>query len=134
VKAVIINNEGLILIIKHAGDETHLENLWDVPGGRFEYGETPQEGLKREVKEESGLEIQIVEPIRTWTFMRDNGEQIFGTTFLCETEGLDVGLGDEHTEFRWVEAQVLDDFPMHDELREGLKRAYERWNKISAES
>jgi mutator protein MutT len=126
-KAVIINEKGLILLIKRAGDETHLENLWDVPGGRFEHGEKPQQGLKREVMEESGLEVEVMDPVTSWTFMRDNGEQVFGTTFLCEPEGLEVELGDEHTDFQWVEKKELDDLPMHDELREGLKKTHEEW-------
>ncbi|MFB6180464.1 MAG: NUDIX domain-containing protein [Candidatus Nanohalobium sp.] len=128
-KAVIVNEKGLILVIKRAGDETHLENLWDVPGGRFNYGETPQEGLKREVREEAGLEIEVLEPIKSWTFMRDSGEQVFGTTFLCEPEGFEIELGDEHTDFQWVEKEELDRIEMHDDLREGLKLAHEEWTE-----
>lgn len=128
-KGVIVDKKGLILVIKRAGDETHLENLWDVPGGRFDYGEKPEEGLKREVMEESGLEIEVAEPVTSWTFMRDNGEQVFGTTFLCEPEDLEVELGDEHTDFQWVEKDELNDLPMHDELREGLKKAHEKWRE-----
>lgn len=128
-KAVIVNKKGLILVIKRAGDETHLENLWDVPGGRFDYREKPQEGLEREVMEEAGLEVEVLEPVTSWTFMRDSGEQVFGTTFLCEPEGLEIELGDEHTDFQWVEVSELDDLPMHDELREGLKQAHEKWRE-----
>ncbi len=129
-KAAIINEKEEILAIKRAGDETHLENLWDVPGGRFDHGETPQEGLKREVREESGLQIRIVEPVKSWSFTRENGEQVFGTTFLCEPEeGLEVDLGDEHTDFRWVNVSELEGLEMHDELREGLKLAHEKWRE-----
>lgn len=128
-KAVIVNDNGKILVIKRKGEETHLENLWDVPGGRFDYGETPQEGLKRETREEAGLEIEIVEPVRSWTFTRDNGEQVFGTTFLCEPESFDIEIGDEHSEHRWIEPEKLDDIAMHDGLREGLKQAHQKWNE-----
>lgn len=128
-KAVIINSKGLILVLKRSGKETHLENLWDVPGGRFEYGEKPQQGLKREVKEESGLAIQIIEPVTSWTFTQDNGEQVFGTTFLCEPEDIQVNLGYEHTDFQWVKVEKLEDLEMHDELREGLKKAHKKWRK-----
>ncbi|MFB6175143.1 MAG: NUDIX domain-containing protein [Candidatus Nanohalobium sp.] len=128
-KAVIVDRKGKILVIKRSGEETHLENLWDVPGGRFDYGETPQEGLKREVMEEAGLEAEVVDPVTSWTFMRDSGEQVFGTTFLCEPEGLEIELGNEHTDFRWVEVSKLDDLPMHDELREGLKKAHQEWRE-----
>ena len=128
-KAVIIDEKGLILVIKRAGDETHLENLWDVPGGRFDYEDTPQEGLKREIKEETGLEAEIIHPVKSWTFMRDNGEQVFGTTFLCEPESLEIELGEEHTDFQWVKKEELDSLEMHDELREGLKKAHKEWRQ-----
>lgn len=128
-KAVIINEKGFILVIKRAGDETHLENLWDVPGGRFDYDETPQEGLKREVMEEAGLEADIIEPVKSWTFMRDKREQVFGTTFLCQPEGLEIELGEEHTDFQWVKKEELNSLAMHDELREGLKQAHENWKE-----
>lgn len=123
-KAVIIDEKGLILVIKRAGDETHLENLWDVPGGRFDYEETPQEGLQREVMEEAGIEVRVLDPVTSWTFIRDNGEQVFGTTFLCEPEGFEIELGEEHTDFQWVNEDDLDGLEMHDELREGLKKAH----------
>lgn len=132
-KAVLIDENGEILVIKRAGDETHLENLWDIPGGRFDYGEHPHEGLKREVLEEVGLEVEVLEPVKTWTFTRDNGEQVFGTTFICEPETTDVELGDEHTSYCWVKPGELDDLSMHDELRESLKKAHMKWGRTSDE-
>ena len=40
---------------------------WELPGGRTEYGETPNEALKRELKEETGLTIDVVKPAYTFT-------------------------------------------------------------------
>ncbi len=128
-KAVIIRDDGKILVIKRANDETHLQNYWDVPGGSFDYGEHPVEGLKREVREEAGIEVEVIKPIYSWTFTRDSGEQIFGTTFLCETDETEVELGDEHTDYRWVEIAELDDLSMHDELRESLNLAFNEWGE-----
>lgn len=128
-KAVIVNEKGKILIIKRSGDETHLENLWDVPGGRFDYGEHPHEGLKREVMEEAGLEVEIIESVKSWTFTRDDGQQVFGTTFFCEPEDLEIELGEEHTDFQWLNKEELENIEMHDELREGLKQAHEKWRE-----
>lgn len=128
-KAVIIRDDGKTLVIKRAGDETHLENLWDVPGGRFEYKENPHEGLKREVKEEAGLKVSIEEPIKVWNFLRDNGEHVVGTTFLCDPESLEIELGEEHTEHKWIEMEQLEEIEMHDGLRDGLKKAWTKWNQ-----
>ncbi len=56
VGAVIIDN-GKILLVKRA--QPPGENLWSIPGGVVKLGEKLKEALKREVKEETGLEIEV---------------------------------------------------------------------------
>lgn len=58
VTAAIIEKEGKVLIAKRKkGDK--LENKWEFPGGKIECNETPEECLKRELKEELGIECEI---------------------------------------------------------------------------
>ena len=57
VRAIVINEQGRCLLVKYAG-------LYMLPGGRIDKGETELEALKREIEEESGIEINVneVEP------------------------------------------------------------------------
>jgi 8-oxo-dGTP diphosphatase len=58
VLAAIVEKEGRILIAKRKkGDR--FEGLWEFPGGKLDGGETPEEGLKREMREEFGVEVQV---------------------------------------------------------------------------
>lgn len=128
-KAAVIRDDQTVLLIKRSADETHLEGYWDIPGGRFEYGETPQKGLKRETREEAGIRIRIVDPVAAWSFMKDDGQQIIGTTFLCTPETTDVDLGPEHTDYRWTPAAALADLQVYDDLRTNIRRAFQHFNR-----
>ena len=53
--AVILNAEGAILLVKHS----YGKNNWDLPGGKSEANESAEETAKREVLEETGLEVNV---------------------------------------------------------------------------
>jgi ADP-ribose pyrophosphatase YjhB (NUDIX family) len=64
-KAVIVGNDGKVLILREADTYEEGANVgrWGVPGGRLEPEEPWQDGLRREVSEETGLKIEIVKPL-----------------------------------------------------------------------
>lgn len=64
--AVIFNQDKKILLVKLTYQRFHP---WGLPGGSLEYGETPEDGVVREVWEETGLKISIEKLllIKTWT-------------------------------------------------------------------
>lgn len=122
VKAVIVQ-DGAVLLLQRAATETHLTGYWDVPGGRLDYGETPEAALHRETTEEAGVDVSIITPVNAWGFTRDDGLYIVGTTFLCAFDGGQPRPGDEHTEAKWVDYAALDDHSIHDGLRNGIDKA-----------
>ena len=75
----IVNNNGQILMIKRATREGDL--LWQFPAGKLESGETAEQAVSREVKEETGVEVKVIKSL---------GERIHPYTerqmsyFLCE--------------------------------------------------
>lgn len=60
VTAAVIENNGRILIAKRRKDDP-LRDKWEFPGGKIEAGETPEECLMRELREELGIEAKVVE-------------------------------------------------------------------------
>ena len=118
VKGFIVNKEKLLLI-KRRPDDIHKPGAWEIPGGRLEIGEDPYLGLKREVKEETGLEIKILQPLSVNYFTRDDGQVITGIVFVCTSEKENIKLSEEHTEFEWIEIKKAKEKlvkPMHKEI------------------
>ena len=80
----------------------------DYPGGKIQVGETDLvESLKREVREETGLEISVGEPFATWTHVMPDSHRLAGKTvfligYKCEYVSGEVKLSDEHDKFTWV--------------------------------
>jgi len=64
VGAVIEDKAGRILLVKHVPERGGFwQGKWICPGGKLEYGETIKEGIKREIREETQLEIELLAPL-----------------------------------------------------------------------
>lgn len=59
VAAVIVNQRNNILITKRLPD-SHLSGFWEFPGGKIDEDESPEQALRREIKEELDVEIEII--------------------------------------------------------------------------
>lgn len=102
-------------VIKHPTEEKILvlkrvdnfnNNEWEQVYGRIAQHEEITDGLKREVKEETGLDVTIVNPLRFWHMYRGTKHhetELFGMTFICKasTDKPTIDLK-EHSEYRWV--------------------------------
>lgn len=61
--ALIINNKNQVLLIRRTGkSQGGLGNIWARPGGAIEFGETVEDGIKREIKEELNIDIELFGP------------------------------------------------------------------------
>lgn len=106
--AVIWNDQGKILIDRRP-QKGLLGGLWEFPGGKLEEGETLEDCVAREVREELAIEIEVGEKIMTL----DHAYTHFKITlnvFRCKHIA-----GEPQTiecdEVRWVELNELDQFP-----------------------
>jgi 8-oxo-dGTP diphosphatase len=102
VKSFIINDKDELLLVKRDAKDVHCPSAWEVPGGRLEPGEDPIQGLVRETKEETGLDIEVRNPLRVYQFTRDDGQKITMITFLCRPLSRSLVLSKEHTECVWM--------------------------------
>jgi len=102
VKSFIVNNRNELLLIKRRDNDPHTPGAWEIPGGRLELGEDPFEGLKRETKEETGLDVEVLNPLKVHHFTREDGQKITMITFLCKPVSNSVNLSKEHTNYLWA--------------------------------
>ncbi|HKZ00822.1 MAG TPA: NUDIX domain-containing protein [Pyrinomonadaceae bacterium] len=79
--AIIINNQGQVLLLKHV---FRPGSGWGIPGGFLQTGEQPEMGLRRELQEEVGLDLERVELYTIRVFKRPNQIEI---VFRCSTNG-----------------------------------------------
>ena len=75
VKAFIVK-DGKLLIVKRSANDEQSPGGWEFPGGRLKKDEDPYIGLKREVKEETDLDISIVQVMDVQHFTRVDGQII----------------------------------------------------------
>ena len=103
VVAAVIERDGRYLITRRL-EGTHLAGLWEFPGGKILPGEKPEDALRRESKEELGVEATVGELIETvdWTYPEKTVRILF---FRCAVQG--EPCPQERQEMLWVEAAEL---------------------------
>ncbi|MGK0467271.1 NUDIX hydrolase [Clostridium sp.] len=116
-KALIIKNNKYLAL--HKTEE--IGGLWELPGGRMEFGETAEETLFREVKEEINLVINSYKLLDTWNFVSKE-YQITGVIYLCTIKDGNVILSDEHDKYQWLEFNDESINVMHDVFKEKMIR------------
>ena len=103
VNALLIKNNKFLLLKRN---DPPL--IWGPPGGKLEVNEDPIVGLKREVKEETGLEIEVKMPVTTW-FGSFNNKKILAVDYFCKYQSGKIQLSNEHNSYIWLSMQELRD-------------------------
>lgn len=120
VSAIIFNPEGKILLCKsHKWGDKYV-----IPGGHIELGEKLEEALKREIWEETGLDIydirliSLKESIYSDTFY-DKKHFIF-IDYICKTDSSNVSLNHEAEEYEWADLDQIEYYDLGGFTRELL--------------
>lgn len=101
---VLIEN-GRILLINRA-KEPDL-GKWAIPGGRIEENETAEECLKREFKEETGLDVEPVKLIGIYSDPKRDPRKIIGAAYIVKRIGGEIKAGDDAGEAKWFRIEEL---------------------------
>lgn len=101
--AIIINSKNEFLMLQFNSPI----NTWHFPGGRIDEGEEATEGLIREIKEETNLEVQDLKPIYTKIF---TDERKYGVFYMAKAkEPYKVEISDEHQNYKWFKKEDLNE-------------------------
>ncbi|MFA5925483.1 MAG: NUDIX domain-containing protein [Parcubacteria group bacterium] len=127
--AIVENSTtGKILLLKRSGKKDYSPGIWEYTTGRLHQFEDPEDGLRREVMEETGLEVEIVKPISIFHIFR--GEKIaenelVGIMFWCKTDSEEVIVSEEHSGYAWVTAEealkMMEKPGMKEDIRAFIK-------------
>jgi len=131
-KAVLCDS-GNILMVQKSSADPYNPLKWEIPGGRLEFGEELSDHLKREVKEEVGLEIEIGPPLAMWKWSMGSGEaveSVLAVSRLCYPKNEDISFADNADtdylgDWRWVPIGEVADLDLIPTAREGILESLE---------
>ncbi|MBS4540163.1 NUDIX domain-containing protein [Clostridium sp. D2Q-11] len=124
-KSIIVKDKE-ILILKRSENSSFGGKLWDIPGGKLEFGETLKESIIREIKEETNIDINIKKTIAsTSSINKSNDKQFITLIYLCEYHSGDIKLDDEHIDYKWIKPKDALNLPMVYYAIEGVKAILE---------
>ena len=125
VGAVIEDDEGRILLVKHKQERGgYWQGKWICPGGELEFGGEIEEGIKREVKEETNLEVELVTPLVPFDrIVKVDGKtslHVIYIDYVARLLGGELKVGSDAGEALWVDKKNIS--KMWQELHEDTQR------------
>ena len=109
----VVLDAGRVLLVER-GQEPQ-KGLWSLPGGVLELGERLADGLRREIREETGLEIRVLELVEVFERILPDGEgrpeyHYVLIDYLCEKAGGELRPGDDVSRAAWVDLERLGEY------------------------
>lgn len=109
-KAIIVNDGKILLLRESAEHDTNTKaGKYQFPGGRIDPGEPFADGLRREIKEETGMEVEIGEPfyVGEWfPVIKGAPHHIVAVFLICKPSTTEVVISEEHDAYEWADPEV----------------------------
>ncbi|WP_433713238.1 NUDIX domain-containing protein [Nocardia sp. CA-084685] len=126
--ALVVDDHGAILMQRRSDSGN-----WSFPGGIMEIGETLEQCVIRETKEESGLDIEITgilgiytDPQHVIAYADGEVRQEFNITFYGRVIGGRIEVSSESTEVKFLRLEELETLPVHQTVRLRLQHHAEQ--------
>jgi ADP-ribose pyrophosphatase YjhB (NUDIX family) len=126
--AVVVDDEGRLLLAKRTDN-----SLWTIPGGTMKPGESIAETAIREVKEETGLDVEVVSLVGIYSnpnhiveYSHGEVRQQFSVCFACRHIGGELATSDETSEVGYFSPDDLEDMNIHPSIRLRIQHFLEK--------
>jgi 8-oxo-dGTP diphosphatase len=130
--AIVLDDRGRILLARRAADP--FAGRWDLPGGFLDEGEHPLAALERELREETGLEVEPLDFVGVWMDRYGSGEDAAATLNLYWTarvKGGEPKAADDVTELSWFPP---DGLPASAEFAFHIPDVLSAWRAVRGEN
>ena len=122
VGAIVIKDEKILLVKRNKAPH---KDLWAIPGGSVELGETLQEAAERELREETGLTIKAGDPVHTFDLIEQNKDGSLRFHYVIvdlEAEYVrgELRPADDARDARWFAPEEFEDISLSDSTKELL--------------
>lgn len=126
VGAIVLRHDDVLLVRRGTAPQ---KGLWSVPGGALELGESLEQGVRREVLEETGLEVRVLQFAEALEriLMDDSGAVQYHYVlldYLCEPVGGVLAAGDDAAEAAWVNRAQLGERTLTPGLEAVIEKAF----------
>ena len=131
----VVISDGRTLLIRRSGPP--LQGEWSSPGGTLETGETLREGVRRELREETGVEVRVGEMIEVFEriFPDAQGRPQYHFVildFLCEYAGGEAQAASDVTDVAWAAEEELEGFHLSPTALRVIRKGFEMWRARGA--
>ena len=128
VGAVVVR-QGRVLLVRRATEP--LKGEWSVPGGMLELGEKLRDGVRREVREETGIEVEVGEVLDVFDsiFPDEHGRTQYHYVlidYLCRRVSGEAKAGSDVSDVLWVSAQDLPGLNLRASLEQVIRKGLQQ--------
>lgn len=130
---IFLHKDGKVFIGKRSKTKSFLPGKWELPGGHIEFGETVEEGLRRELREELNMEIILGNIYSEFTYMMNEGnDHVIEVLYLATMKNpkQKISLNEEsHDEYKWLSENEVDSyFDKDDDEGNAIRKGFQILN------
>ena len=128
----VVIHRGRVLLIRRGGEP--LKGEWSLPGGLVELGEDLAEAARRELKEETGLDVEPLEILTVFDRIFREGRRVryhfVIVDFACRLKGGRLAPASDVLDARWVRREDLRDYHLTEKATSVAVQAFEFFGKL----
>ncbi|MFH1253091.1 MAG: NUDIX domain-containing protein [Candidatus Uhrbacteria bacterium] len=121
-----IKYQNKILLLKRSANEKLLPNFFEMPGGKIKFGETAEQALVREIKEETNLTVKVLVLYNVFNYLSaDQKTQTFDLQFICRLKTIKgLKLSSEHESYLWISPKDINKLKISPEMRQAILNGF----------